>query len=725
MNNFKLLSVDASSAGEGTLELVVTTRKSSLRAEVVMRSRGLYDVTFVPQEKVSHYINITFNEEDVPGSPFKVEVKDLIYSSKNYRRDGTLVKNNRYTASGLVGSINEVIVETSHLNMDIKVFGPQKIPVPCKIIRDKDSIKAEYIPKEVGLHRIEIYSNGAIMPDKTSYVEICDPSRVKLIDVQDGVVGREQTFKIDCNWAGRGNMQVTIEADNTEVPHTIKEISSGVFLVNYTPKCDLPHYIDVRYNNHQAPGCPQIVEIRDPTQSIIVHGAALKSCCPGEPATFLIETGGFASAKNFDVIVTDPVGLPLNVKCYQQNDGSLLAEFTPQRTGPHKIDVLCLDKSVSGSPFTSDVFDASKVIIKPPKSTKFIVNEKIFFTLTRRDAGYAELDVTVTSPLGRHLPIEVKGTPDGEGEIIEFIPSVPGKYKIAITFGGIEVPGSPITFIAQEANFPAIEGIGLRQGKLSQPVEFRMDARNLIGLPEVHVTGPNSEPKVVMEDLEGIYKVMFVPREIGVFEIKVYWNERPVPGSPYRTRIFDIDSIHPVGGWHTIFGLHNQIMLIPNEEKRISFDVSSAGPGEMNGSIRTPDERVERIGVDIVKTEEYILNQISFTPRLEGTYQLRLNFGDFAIPRSPFVAICGHHRNIDEFATVALRGQGLGGARVDEETEFVLDGTDAGPGEPVITLTGVKADIPIKVTRISDRIFRATYTPPIQGMSVTPFQFIL
>ena len=42
-------TVDASQAGEGTLELVVTTAKTSVRAEVQARSRGLYDVTFVPQ----------------------------------------------------------------------------------------------------------------------------------------------------------------------------------------------------------------------------------------------------------------------------------------------------------------------------------------------------------------------------------------------------------------------------------------------------------------------------------------------------------------------------------------------------------------------------------------------------------------------------------------------------------------------------------------------------
>ncbi len=67
-------TVDASQAGEGTLELVVTTTKSSVKADVRARSRGLYDVTFIPQEAVPHFVNITFNDEDVPGSPFKCDI---------------------------------------------------------------------------------------------------------------------------------------------------------------------------------------------------------------------------------------------------------------------------------------------------------------------------------------------------------------------------------------------------------------------------------------------------------------------------------------------------------------------------------------------------------------------------------------------------------------------------------------------------------------------------
>lgn len=60
-------SVDATEAGEGTLELVVSTEQSTVKAEVVAMSRGLYDVTFVPHSLLSHFVNISFNEQDVPG----------------------------------------------------------------------------------------------------------------------------------------------------------------------------------------------------------------------------------------------------------------------------------------------------------------------------------------------------------------------------------------------------------------------------------------------------------------------------------------------------------------------------------------------------------------------------------------------------------------------------------------------------------------------------------
>ncbi|KAI1285885.1 Filamin-A [Halotydeus destructor] len=710
--------VDASQAGEGTLELVVTTRKSSVRAEILVRSRGMYDVTFVPQEKVSHYVNITFNEEDVPGSPYKIDVKDVSAADGSLKRkmNGQAGQEAK-SGNGLIGKPNIVRLDwpfspSETEFFEVKVTGPHGSAIPAVGRIDNSKLIIEFTPRDIGLYKVESYNKGSLALDRPHYIEVCDPSRVKLVNVQDGVVGREQTFKIDCTRAGRGEMSLSIVAGDKDVRHIVKEISGGVQQVTYVPFIDLPHYIDVKYSGYHAPGCPQMVEIRDPSQCIIVHGPALTNCSPGQGATFLIETGGFAAAKDFDVIVADPVGSPLPVKCYQQKDGSLLAEYFPSRTGAHKIDVLYLDNPVSGSPFTSESFDASRVILQKIKSTNFTVNEKIAFTLNRRDAGYAELDVTVTSPLGRHLPIEVKGTPDGEGELIEFIPSVPGKYKIAITFGGVEVTGSPVTFVAHDGDLPSVEGKGLKFGHVTEPAVFVINAKGIFGKPEVRVEGPETEPEVTMKEDNGFITVSYIPEEAGNFDVHILWNGRELTGSPFHPQIINLNNVRPIGGWENLTGENGRLELLPNEEKKISFDVLGAGPGKLRATIKQPNGHVNDARVEQTGSSKY---KLSITPLVEGTYEISLYFADHLVPKSPFKCIANEPASNSECATVVLRGHGLAGARVGEETEFIIDGNEAGNGKPDITLTGMKADIPVKVSQVSAKLYKANYTPSVQG----------
>lgn len=565
----------------------------------------------------------------------------------------------------------------------------------------------------VGLYKIEAFKDNKLVTKKPFLVEVVDPSKVKLVGVTEGVIGREQTFKVDCTKAGKGEMTINIKTGDKQVAHLIKEITSGVYNVTFVPLVDRPHYLDVRFNRYHIPGCPQLVEIRDPKQAIIVHGQGLKSCSPNVPTAFLIETGGFAAAKDFDVIITDPKGSPLPVRCYQQQDGSLLAEFVPAHVGAHKIEVSYLDAHVSGSPFVSECFDASKVIMDKIKSTNYSINEKIVFSLTRKDAGYAELDVTVTSPLGRHLPIEVIGTSDGEGELIEFIPTVVGKYKIAITFGGIEVPGSPVTFLVADANFPRVEGLGLKQGFVNEISNFTIDARGLFGTPEVKVEGVDTAPKVTLhEEQPGLYKASFVPTEVGVFDVHVTWNGKPVHSSPFHPQIVNLRKIRPIGGWENLFNESGKIIMSTMEEKRISFDTAEAGPGKLRVTIKSPDGESREGNIEQTSATKFRLSMLF---KKYGEYLVSLYFADHLLPSSPLICNVSEATSNSDGATVVLRGHGLAGARVGEETEFIIDGTDAGAGEPEVSLTGVKADIAIKVTKIAAKIFKATYTASVPG----------
>lgn len=712
--------VDALQAGNGTLELVVRTRKSSVCAEFAMKSHGIYEVTFVPTEKTPHYVNITFNEEDIPGNPFKIEIRDsqAAIEAKAAPRtsSSSVVARGDGLKQGLVGSANYFEVDTNGVggDVDIKVTGPSEAhQVRTNVLKLENNIfRAEYHTRDVGLYRIEVLHNGIPISGKPFVVEVVDPSRVKVVDIEDGIVGRSQTFRVDTTRAGHGALNVVIMAGGREVRNTIREAGPGVFKVSYTPKSDLPHKIDVYYNGHQAPGCPQIVEVRDPGHAIIAHGAGLKACELGKTSSFIIETGGYGDAKDFDILVSAPNGSPLPVKCYQQKDGSLLVEWNANAAGSHKVEVLYEGRPIPGSPFLCQIFDASRVILQKVRSTTFAVNEKISFALNRRDAGYSELDVTVTSPLGRHLPIEVKGTADGDGELIEFTPTVPGKYRIAITYGGIEVPGSPITFIAQDGGTPKVTGSGLTVAQSGVMASFKIDARGIWGRPDVRIDGPDSEPELTIEEEEeGIYVVSYLPIEIGVFDVHVRWNGKDVPGSPFHPKVADPQKVRAIGGWDSLMDDEGRIPLTVGQEKKISVDVGDAGPGKLKVEVRGPEDVVEA-HLEQTSSHRY---RITFTPEEEGDHFIYVYYNDVPHPNSPFLAHAEPLPPVLDHTRVVLRGHGLTGAKVGMEAEFVIDGSDAGPGCPEVSLNGVKTDIPVQLVPLGNNTYKALYTPSTPG----------
>lgn len=67
------------------------------------------------------------------------------------------------------------------------------------------------------------------------------------------------------------------------------------------------------------------------------------------------------------------------------------------------------------------------------------------------------------------------------------------------------------------------------------------------------------------------------------------------------------------------------------------------------------------------------------------------------------------NENNEDNVTVVLRGHGLAGARVGEEAEIIIDGKDAGDGEPKVTLTGLKSNIKVKLIPIGPRLYKALY----------------
>ena len=62
------------------------------------------------------------------------------------------------------------------------------------------------------------------------------------------------------------------------------------------------------------------------------------------------------------VSVLDPYGRDVVGRIVRQHN-KFLMDFTPREVGPHTVELLYGDQPVQGSPFTSNIYDASRVRI--------------------------------------------------------------------------------------------------------------------------------------------------------------------------------------------------------------------------------------------------------------------------------------------------------------------------------------------------------------------------
>ncbi|KPM09408.1 filamin-A-like protein 2 [Sarcoptes scabiei] len=355
--------VDASQAGEGTLELIISTKTDSVKAEVLMESRGLYSVTFLPQECSTHYLNMSFNDEDVPGSPFNIEIVELSSEDINHT---------------ITGRVNQPKVinfrASSSSNLKSNIEGPNKTKIDGSLAKIDDSnYKLEFLPRSIGRYRVDIFENEKNLWSNPLLVQIVDPS---LVDVKFADCQQNKTccFSVDTAKAGEGELSIRINAGGKEVPLQTEDLSSHLKKFKFLPKSIDDHFVEIAYNNYSVMGSPFQIKVEPSIEAIVIYGEGLKSAQCNRKTVFFIESEEPASS--FDIIITDPNHSPLPVKCYQQKSNRLLVEWIPNRIGPHSIEVFHQDKLV-GSPFTCEAFDASNIKIESIESSNFVINKKI------------------------------------------------------------------------------------------------------------------------------------------------------------------------------------------------------------------------------------------------------------------------------------------------------------------------------------------------------------
>ena len=402
---------------------------------------GVFVGEYTPQEAGVFDLDVTFADEPLQDSPYKVPICDP--SAVQLSGPGL--------ESAIKDSPNVIDVFTkgagpADVGVQVQSLNENAPPVETTVKKvDDDHYQIEYIPRDASDVEIEVTYGGFPVADK-KIVPVCDTSMVKVEGpgVESGNLARKETeFTVDATAAGSGDMVVDVkDADGTPVEATVIEVEPRKWQVKYTPEKAGTHEVDVTYGNQEVEGSPFSVEVCDP-DAVKAYGPGLEKAITNEEAKFTVDASK-AGEGNLGLKILGPTDCKIN--CEEKEPGIYEVSYVAPRPGVYAVELTFADHDVPNSPFEV------KCVRPPPDASKCIVhgleNPGSFTVDCSNAGGSGLLEVGVC---GAYVPVEfvsVKHNGDYTFSISYDI-SEPGETKISVKWHGQHLTGSPFTVVTE------------------------------------------------------------------------------------------------------------------------------------------------------------------------------------------------------------------------------------------------------------------------------------
>ncbi|XP_065811298.1 filamin-B isoform X2 [Labrus bergylta] len=288
-------------AGAGGLAIAV---EGPSRAEISFDDRkdGSCGVSYIAQEPGDYEIAVKFNDQHIPDSPYLVPV---VAPANDARR---------LTVAGLQESglkVNHPASFAVRLNgaqgkMTAKVHSPSGALEECVVTElEKDKYAVRFIPRENGIHTIDVKFNGSHIPGSPFQVRVGEPGQTGepgLVSaygagLERGTTGTQSEFIINNTKAGPGSLGVTIEGPS-KVKMDCQEVPEG-YKVQYTPMAPGNYLISVKYGgpNHIS-GSPFKASVTGPRLVNVTNAS--------ETSTLMVDPAIRGSSSSFTYAMPRP-----------------------------------------------------------------------------------------------------------------------------------------------------------------------------------------------------------------------------------------------------------------------------------------------------------------------------------------------------------------------------------------------------------------------------------
>uniref|UniRef100_A0A915BH15 Calponin-homology (CH) domain-containing protein n=2 Tax=Parascaris univalens TaxID=6257 RepID=A0A915BH15_PARUN len=451
-------SVNASQAGEGFVKVTVLRHGRALPCEVREQgSSGVFRISFTPDGAGQYKIHVLFNNMEVKGSPFILDIADASSVS-------VYGENLRMASVDRLSTFMIHAIGADSKDITVTVTAPSGKKKYARVFQlDDVSYKVEWKAVEAGEHSIDVRLFNQSVYESPFVCNVGDPDLVTVRNMPEFIAAdqlyRDYTFEIDASAAGSGNLEIMINGGR--VACRVRELGGRHYLAAFTPTQAIAHVVEMRFNGEDVRLSPWKIPVKN-TRAALRHeneppisrisesrssekresyyselsGAGLQRAAVGKLSSFEISGDGL-EPNDIQARIFEPAGEELPIKVYRSG-GKLFCEYRIRRVGEHRLEMSICGKKIDPFPLYVSGYSSEKVKIEPLGGGA--PGQPVQFIVDAVDAGKGQLEISVNQ--GK-VPNNVQM--QGAGRcLVTFIPQYPGKYVIDVTFNGEQVQGCPI-----------------------------------------------------------------------------------------------------------------------------------------------------------------------------------------------------------------------------------------------------------------------------------------
>uniref|UniRef100_A0A8D0AQL1 Filamin B n=1 Tax=Sander lucioperca TaxID=283035 RepID=A0A8D0AQL1_SANLU len=680
------LVVNAKAAGKGKVSCVVVQPDGSeVEAEVLENEDGTFDIFYTAPAPGNYVIYVRFGGENIPRSPFKVMVRDVM----PLRRTGSSFQLNvklsvyvcllQVTSDGyepMSSSVNgsgfrpfDMVIPFSFRKGEItgEVLMPSGKSAQPVISDNLDgTVTVQYSPTEAGLHEMHIKYNGTHIPESPLQFYVNNASSPNVTadgpGLSYGVANKTATFTVFTEDASEGGLDLAIEGPS-KAEISCVDNKDGTCSVSYLPTLPGDYNILVKYNDKHIAGSPFTARITEDNQrrSQVKLGSAADFSLDINETDLSLLTASIMAPSGRDE--------PCLLKRMANNHIGI--SFIPREVGEHRVSILKNGRHVANSPITimvvqSEIGDASQVKAHGDGLVQGTTFNNSSFVVDTREAGYGGLALSIEGP--SKVDIQTEDMEDGTCAVT-YCPTEPGNYIVSIRFAEEHVPGSPFTV--------RVTG----EGRIRESITRRQKAASVSSVGSVcdlslkipaidmqdvtaEVTSPSGarQPAELVAAGNDTYCVRFVPTEMGVHSVSVRYRGMHVPGSPFQ---FTVGPLGEGGAAKVRAGGPGLEGALAGEPAEFSIWTREAGAGGLSIAVEGPS-RAE-ISFDDRKDGSCGVSYIAQDP---GDYEISVKFNDQHIPDSPYlVPVVAPANDARRLTVTGLQESGL---KVNHPASFAV-----------------------------------------------------